>query len=222
MYIEILKGLIGISILFYASLLDWKYREIDDKSWLSLVAFGTLFVTYEATSDIGKIVPFLLSIAFTSILMVALYYPGILNGGDAKILIGISALIPTPYRDTLFPFFSMSVFANAVMLSSLLPIAFLLYNLRELKKVRNFKDFVVLFLGYKKKGDNVGRHEAIIAKNGEYCFFISGRKAELGVKAEGEVWVSPAIPFIIPITLGFLISLIFGDILSYLLNTTLK
>jgi prepilin signal peptidase PulO-like enzyme (type II secretory pathway) len=77
-------------------------------------------------------------------------------------------------------------------------------------------------LGYKKKGDNVGRHEAIIAKNGEYCFFISGRKAELGVKAEGEVWVSPAIPFIIPITLGFLISLIFGDILSYLLNTTLK
>ena len=33
-----------------------------------------------------------------------------------------------------------------------------------------------------------------------------------------EIWVTPKVPFMIPLLIGFIISFIFGDILFYLIN----
>jgi preflagellin peptidase FlaK len=215
--LDVLRVVLGGGILIYASYLDWKYRKIDDKSWLSLVVVGVIFLGYEVVEDITSGLNFLMSVGTTAFLTALLYFPGMLSGGDVKVLIGISALIPTPFHLTLFPFFSLSVFANAVLLSCILPFLFFVYNIRHLGGVRTAKDFLALFLGYKRKGSEVKDYEAIIGKGGEYKLLISTKKVELGEKAEGEVWVSPAIPFVVPITIGFFLSVLFGDILSFLM-----
>jgi|Deesub1362A_J573_1020465.scaffolds.fasta_scaffold00098_98 preflagellin peptidase FlaK len=213
-----LKIIVGLIVLVYSSYLDLKYRKIDDKAWISLILLGVSFFIFEYMQQVMAIKDFVISITITAILSLALYYLGILGGGDVKILIGISALIPRQFQFSIFPYFSLTVFANAVVISSLLPLLFFAYNIREIKRVRNVKDFLVLFLGYKKDGSKVGKHETIIAKNGKYNFLLRGKNIKLGEKAEGEVWVSPAIPFIIPITIGFVIASVGGDILSHLMS----
>ncbi|MFH1774494.1 MAG: prepilin peptidase [Methanobacteriota archaeon] len=212
--IEILKVFLTFPILAYASFLDWKHREIDDKSWLLLAALGILFLLYNF-----EIKNFLISVVATAIFSLALYYLGLIGGGDAKILVGIGALFPVyPSAITLFPIFAISVFANAVLLSALLPIFFFTRNLKHLKEIRSVRDFFVLFLGYKKDASQIKSYEAVVDS-----IFLNVSKVRLGKKnGRGEVWVTPALPFLIPITIGFLIAAFFGDLASFIIMALIK
>ncbi len=205
----ILKILLAFLILAYASFLDWKYREIDDKSWLSLVALGFVFLFYDP-----EVKSFLISAAATSIFGLALNRLGLMGGGDAKILVGIAFLFPVyPSTTTLFPIFAISVFMNAVLLSALLPLFFFIYNLKRLKEVKSLRDFFVLFTGYRKDASQIKRYEAVVES-----IFLNVNKVQLGRKSsDGEVWVTPALPFIVPITFGFLIAAFFGDLASFII-----
>jgi preflagellin peptidase FlaK len=188
-----------------------------------MVLLGIVFLGYDYSQvkNITAISPFIISLGISFLLAVVLYYTGLISGGDGKILIGIGALIPVlPYPTyTAFPIFSLSVFTNAVFLSALLPLAFFIYNLKHLRAVKSPKEFFVLFLGYKKKASEIKDYEAIIGEGKRYKFFLSTRKTELGKKIDGngKIWVTPAIPFLIPLTIGFIISASYGDILSYFL-----
>lgn len=207
--IESLKASLTLLILLYASRLDWKYREIDDKSWLSLVALGFVFLFYDP-----EVKSFLISAAATSIFGLALNRLGLMGGGDAKILVGIAFLFPVyPNAATLFPIFAISVFTNAVLLSALLPLFFFIYNLKRLKEVKSLRDFFVLFIGYKKDASQIKRYEAVVES-----IFLNANKVQLGLKSsDGEVWVTPALPFLVPITFGFLIAAFFGDLASFII-----
>lgn len=207
--IEILKIFLAFLVLVYASVLDWRYREIDDKSWLSLVALGIALLFYSL-----EIKNFLISVAATAIFGAVLSHLGLMGGGDAKILVGIAFLFPVyPNAATLFPVFAISVFMNAVLLSALLPLFFFIYNLKRLKEVKSLRDFFILFLGYRKDASQIKSYEAVADS-----IFLNVNKVQLGRKdREGEVWVTPAVPFLIPITLGFLVAVLFGDIMSFII-----
>jgi archaeal preflagellin peptidase FlaK len=220
---NILKISAAVLILFYASILDWKYREIDDRSWLSMVVLGIIFTGYDYVrfDQFFIIKIFAISFLISLVLAFALYYTGLMGGGDGKILMGIGAMFPFyPYAGvfSILPLFVLSVFANAILLSAVMPVIFFIYNLKSIKEIKSVKDFFIMFLGYKKKASAVNDHEVII-KDGEDCWiFLNAKNIELGKKGDGdkEVWVTPALPFVIPIMVGFFISLIYGDILSYL------
>ncbi len=212
--IEILKIFFAFLVLVYASVLDWRYREIDDKSWLSLVALGIALLFYSL-----EIENFLISVAATAIFGLALSHLGLMGGGDAKILVGIAFLFPVyPNAATLFPIFAISVFMNAVLLSALLPLFFFIYNLKHLKEVKSMHDFFILFLGYKKDASQIKSYEAVLES-----IFLNVNKVQLGKKNGGdEVWVTPALPFLIPITFGFLIAAFFGDLASFMVMELTK
>jgi len=217
----LIKLILALLVLFYASLLDWRYREINDTSWLALVLMGIVFVGVDVvrTGDNTPLLYFLISVGVTSALMFALSYFNLLGGGDAKIFIGIAALFPYYHREviTVFPIFSLSVFANAIMLSLTLPVYFFLRNLPHLKQVKSARQFYALFLGYKKRASEIKPYEAVYG-NGEKFKFLLRTDAELGkAEGEGEVWVTPAVPFVIPITIGVLLSALYGDVISALI-----
>ena len=213
---------ICLGILTYASFLDWRYREIDDKTWIIMIILGVIFLFYEfvRTRAAAVLVEFLISVGLATVLAVLLDYLEVMGGGDGKILIGIAALVPSLGYPTLtvFPFFFFSVFfGNAVVMGALLPAIFFIINLNHLKDIRSFKGFLALFIGYEKDAIDVDKFEAIIGKNGNWN--LKADRDALGEKIEGvgKVWVTPAIPFVILITVGFLISVIYGDILSLLM-----
>lgn len=210
--------ILGFLILAYASFLDLKYRKIDDKSWMALVLLGLVFLAWDYTSTgSGVLIPFAFSIGFTLPIVAILYYTGIMGSGDCKILFGISALVPQPAHFSIFPIFSFGVFTNAIVLSLAIPLLFFVYNLRHLKEVKSIRDFFVLFLGYKKKGSEIGTFEAAMEGEDGINMYLNVKNIELGkrLSTEGEVWVTPAIPFVVLITAGFLVSALAGDFISH-------
>jgi preflagellin peptidase FlaK len=208
----------GFLILAYASFLDLKHRAIDNKSWMALVLLGLVFLTVDYTR-IGSsvILPFAFSTGFTLVVVAVLYYFGIMGSGDCKILFGISALVPLPIHFSIFPIFSLGVFTNAIVLSLAIPLMFFIYNLRRLREVKSIRDFLVLFLGYKKKGSVIGPFEVALETEKGVKIFLNTKNLELGhrLSTEEEVWVTPAIPFVVLITAGFLISALMGDFISH-------
>lgn len=218
-----IKIIIALVILIYASLLDWKYREIDDKSWLSMFFLGIIFLfhDYFKFKSLNLIKIYFFSIAIAFILAVFLYYSGLMGGGDGKILIGIASMFPYfPYKTfSIFPLFVLSVFSNAIVVSLVIPLIFFFYNLRRGIKPNNLKEFFMLFLGYKKKIKDMREFEVIMDK-----IFIRAKDIDMYLDFKGkekvtgdeEVWATPALPFVIPITIGFLISLKYGDLISFI------
>ena len=213
-----IRLLLVLLVLFYASLLDWRYREINDASWVALIFIGVGFIAFDV-AKVGSSLPllyFLISVGITSALVLVLSYLGLMGGGDAKIFIGIAAAFPYYLREvtTVFPIFALSVFANAIAISLALPIYFFIRNLPHLKQVKNLREFYALFLGYRKKASDIKPYEAVYG-NGKSFTFLLRTDAELGrAEGEGEVWVTPAVPFVIPITLGVLLSALYGDVVS--------
>lgn len=201
------KVILALAILIYASILDWRNREIDDKSWMSLVVLGFFFLLLNP----GDIRAFAVSVAVTIALVALTYIPGFLGGGDGKILLGLAALFPySPVYGT--PFFAPGVFFNAALISLPLPLFFFLRNLRAEGLRRD--DFIKMFLGYRVKADEVKEHEAVM----EGSVLMDVRKTKLGEKGDsGEmVWVTPAVPFVIPLTLAFVVAALYGDLFNYI------
>jgi preflagellin peptidase FlaK len=114
------------------------------------------------------------------------------------------------------------IFSNALILFLLIPLSLLLYNLTK----RNF-EFPHLLMGYKMKIEKAKKSfvwplEKI--KDGKrkisYMpkdFNIEGELKLFEKEGIREIWITPKIPFMIPLLASFFVSFIFGDILTYLL-----
>lgn len=163
-----------------------------------------------------------------------LYYSRLIKGGaDAKALICISILIPyypvlygypmvnpgAPFLEgmsIMFPF-ALVVLLNASILMLLIPVAFLFYNIGK----RNVK-LPQCFVGYKVKVNQVPRFAWLMERVEDGKIKISVFPKKSGNKLENirklkefglkEVWVTPQIPFIVPLTLGFIISFVVGNL----------
>ena len=170
---------------------------------------------------------------------------GPIGGADVKALIVLSLIFPQfssiSIYDITFPLlkspvvslFTFSVFGNAVLLNIAVPFFLVLLNLKH----RGFKGFsskpYYSLIGYKLPVDVLLREEKhvrlmeeINLKKGKITskFIRSGqeinfnelkRLEKLGID---KVWVTPGIPFMIPLTIGFLTSVFIGDFMMLLVD----
>jgi len=220
--IEYIKVAIALLVLLYASILDIKYRAIDDKSWLGLVVSG-LFLSlaeFYITGQASILKHWGLSLFSALALALILSYSGAMGAGDSGILLGIASMFPLyPFPATsLFPLFFLSVFVNAIFFSLAIPLALFFRNLPRLKEINRAREILLLFIAYRKREEEVKEFEAVLGEGKEFKLFQHVEKVELGKKggSDQEVWVTPALPFLVPITMGFLLSLSLGDLATML------
>lgn len=196
-----LRVLVAIAVLLYASASDVKSRRINDSGWKALMVSGVAFAAIDAISNKMTLVIFAISILVTAAILLPLHRLKRIGGGDVMMLLGLAAVLPkNPYASlSVFPVFTLSAFANAIFLTAALPIYFLALNLyRRDLTVERPSEVRFLFLGYKKKASEVTEHERVMKKVGDYA------------------WVTPALPFLVALTLGAILSLVWGDIPSYI------
>ena len=215
---DLLRIIATLVALTYASYLDIKTREIDSRIWRAMVALGVILIFFDAiTFENPRVLIFAaFAIIISLIFTVPLNYLGLMGGGDAKLLIALATMFPfLPHSKFIIPLFFLSVFTNAIVIAVSIPLLFFIKNIKHLRDVRRFKEFFRLFVGYKKNAADVGEFETIL-KEGQV--FIDVNKVELGKgsKGDGEVWVTPAIPFVVFLTAGFIISIVYGDLISLL------
>ncbi|MFQ5837689.1 MAG: A24 family peptidase C-terminal domain-containing protein [Thermoplasmata archaeon] len=166
------------------------------------------------------------------------YYLGLLKGGaDAKAFMSIGLLTPGYPSSGPFPLipldpgvleafelffpFALSTLMNSALLLSALPLYFLMKNL-----LRGDFRWPQAFLGYRADLDSLPRFAWVLqeADQGGVRYHVFPRKGSDEANLEGlrqlgmeRVWVTPQIPFLVPMTIGYVITFIVGNLLFALL-----
>lgn len=177
-----------------------------------------------------------LAVPVLMLFIVLMYLLDVIRGGaDAKALLSLCILFPlypllgdlpllqgSPAAQTLFPF-AFVILVNAAIITALSPIYFLAKNVaaRELK-------FPQALLGYKLDSKDLrGRQVWLMEsmEDGVHRTFARPRKSETMEKdvqelvkaGHSRVWVTPKIPFIVPMLISIILSATAGNFLQLLL-----
>ena len=216
---QLIGIILAIIMLILGSIIDiWK-REIHDYYW---IVFGGAGIALALLNP--NIMTQLLSIGFALIIapfVIIVWRIGLFGGADAFALIALAVIAPmaTFSDNPISPFTTLS---NAALLF-VIPFLFnLIRNIISQVKGDNIfegfdetklKKVIASFMGYK-------------SKNPKFAFSIE--KTEKGKKkldlaihhAEDQefcttpnTWITPGIPYLLLITGGFVIQLIYGDII---------
>ncbi|OPY26144.1 MAG: Preflagellin peptidase [Methanomassiliicoccales archaeon PtaU1.Bin030] len=199
---------------------------------LYAISFGILaMMIYLYNADIYFWKLMIVPIMF--LIFILLYQFDIIKGGaDAKALIALSIMFPLypiiepfplidlPYDAAQFVLpFPLLILFNAAIITVIVPVLLLFYNLSK-KQVR----FPAMILGYRMpieeaKGKFVWPMERV--EEGAVKFSVFPPASEtlnedldrLSAAGLKEVWVTPKIPFLIPIAASLLFSVIVGNLL---------
>jgi preflagellin peptidase FlaK len=234
--LDIIRLIVGSVILFYASYTDIKTRTASNYLWIIMGGIGAILIAIEYfTGGLDNTWMYLIFIPIMFALVYVLFQLRLIFGGaDAKALWAIAILVPiTPiinnfpiFYDSAKPFvmpFSWSIFSNSIIIFLFIPLSLFIYNISN----KNLS-FPHCFLGYKMKVKKAREKfvwplEKIVDGKQKFVYMPKDFDADeelkeferAGIK---EIWVTPKIPFMIPLLIGFIISFILGDILFFLMN----
>ena len=231
LYLDLVRMLVGIFILGYASYTDIKTRRASNLNWLIMGGIGAVLLLVQYLTVGFENLMTLIFIPIMIGLVYLLFQMRLLFGGaDAKAIMAIAVLLPVQPAINQLPLWGQSympaswtVFSNSLIIFLFIPIALLLYNMLK----RNIK-FPHALLGYKMKLEDA--REKFVwplekIQDGKTKLMI--RPKEFDSEEEfkefekhkiTEIWVTPKIPFMIPLLLGFICTFIFGDILFSIMN----
>ena len=231
--LDIIRLVIGTTILAYASYTDIKTRKASNLLWIIIGSIGVILLIIQYfTTGFGNKTLYLVFIPIMIGLMYVFFQMRLIFGGaDAKAIMSLAILLPLEPTILQFPLFKGSpmpfswvIFSNSVVLFLFIPLSLLIYNIIK----RNAK-FPYCLLGYKTnlqkaKEKFVWPLERIV--DGKRKFFYMPKEFDAEKEFEAfekqginSIWVTPKIPFMIPLLAGFICSFVFGDILFNLINS---
>ena len=230
--LDIIRFIAGVSILTYASYTDIKTRRAPNILWIILGVVGAILLIVEFFLNNGFenrilyliFIPIIIGIVYVFFQLRLLF-----GGADAKAIMAIAILVPfepvffgLPLYSTPMPF-SWVIFSNSIVIFLFVPLSLLMYNIFK-KDLR----FPHCLLGYrmdlKKAEDNfVWPLERIVDGHKRFSYIPHSFESDdvyKGFKEEGfkHIWVTPKVPFMIPLLFGFICSFLLGDILFSLMQ----
>jgi len=229
--LDIIRLVVGIAILSYASYTDIKTRRASNLLWVIMGSIGGILLVVQFFTIGFEDIRLLLSIP----LMIGFFYVMfqfrlIFGGADAKALMALSILAPLkpsiegfPVYGAL-PFFTWTIFANSIILFLIIPLSLLVFNI-----VKKDIEFPYCILGYKTSIEKAREKfvwplEKLVDGKRKFMYMPKDFDIDVGL-AEFEknyiktIWVTPKIPFMIPLLAGFICSFILGDILFHVMNS---
>ena len=198
--------------------------------------------------DAGYVLWTFVGALFTFALVYLVFAMGGFGGADAKALIAIAVMFPRwpslelagmafPAAGRLVsPVFALSVLGNAIVITAALPPCALAYNLLTVPVPEIVSNPLGAITGYRAPvGQLKGKHLRLMHRYEDAGDRVERRMALKGPELDDEmlarlatwraagrigdrVWVTPQLPFLIPITLGFFTSVVYGDILLQIVS----
>ena len=231
--LDIIRFAVGVVILGYACYTDIKTRMASNILWITMGVIGAILIVVQyLTAGIDNILPLIFIPILIAIVYVLFYIGLIFGGADAKAIMALTILIPFwpsiygfPKAPSVMPF-PWAVFSNSIILFLLIPPAFLIFN-----ATKGNIEFPYALIGYKMSTDKAKKKfvwplERIKDGKRKIMFMPEEFDAikyieELENAGRKEIWVTPKIPFMIPLLLGFILAYIFGDILFAIVSLVL-
>jgi len=232
--LEIRLTLCG-AMFIVSAYFDIKSREVDDKLWWIFGALGLALTATELFLGYSPNLPlYLISTALAVGVGYTLYYLGFYGGADAKALLVCALLAPLFDRNLiLHPFTPLIVLVNSAILTTSLAIYYGISNLiRILRGERIFegleheplhKKALACLLGFRAKG-RVGPFYFQMEREegGKRRFDFALLRAYEDFTTKEDVWVTPGIPLLAYMAAGFVVTVVFGDLLAYILKALVK
>ncbi len=240
MMLHLVKFLVVLCFLIYASKLDLRDRIIPNRVWKYTLLIGFPFVVSEFYLRGFNGVDFAV-VQLIAVVTVAytLYRLNAFGGADAKAIMVLAVLFPFYPNFNGFPIlhngfvFALSVLANSVICSPALILTIFIRNIfKEGLKIRG--NLLYYFIGYRVNAKEIPKFHNLL----EY-FDENGRliRVRRGIEPNDEIlarlrhfaekkniekiWVTPALPFLLFITVGYLIAFFIGDLLLFLISLVL-
>ncbi len=229
--LDSLRLIIGVTILAYASYTDIKTRMASNYLWVIMGLLGTvLLLTHYFLVGFDNIYMLLFIPVMIGLVYLFFQLRLIFGGADAKALMALAILVPVQPNINNLPIWGESlmpgvwqVFSNSIILFLFIPLSLLVINILK----RNFS-IPHMFLGYKMKISTAREKfvwplEKIVEGKRKFVYMPK----EFDIEKElntfeknniDEIWVTPKIPFMIPLLGGVIVTFFFGDILFYLMN----
>jgi archaeal preflagellin peptidase FlaK len=240
--LDVLRLLIGTAYLLAAARLDLRVRRVPNGLWIHLGGLGALlmgvdlFITHELEWLHVAIAALLAAVAYL------LWRMRLLAGGaDAKAIMALAVLAPAsaawslgatswPWLPSLLPA-ALVAFITASLVMSLFPLGFIVANL-----ARGHVHWPAMALGYRlpleearrrfvwivERIDDEGRlrHRLMPSRLDAQALEEQARRLE----AHGitDVWVTPKVPFMVPLLVGWVAAYTVGDVLTALLAAILR
>lgn len=213
------------AMLILASLMDLKKREISDKVWVGFGGLGLIITTIEFFNNSINILQYGFGIAITAPIVYGIYRSGLFGGADAKALIAIAMLLPfydMQYRIHGLP--SFTILTNATILTFAHVLHNIVRNSIDLAKgravfegfeesgIRKAAAFVMGFRTNTPKG-YLFAIETVHGGKRKFDFHLTGYDDFVSSDSQ-NLWVTPALPFIVYMTIGLLMMVLFGDVLA--------
>lgn len=233
--LDCIRLITGVILLAYASYTDIKTRRAANILWIIMAVVGVVLLIIHYIAVGFQNIWYLVFIPLMIALMYLFFQMRLLFGGaDAKALMALAILVPIqpsllgeqlPLWKSFMPG-SWIIFANATILFLFIPISLLLYNIAR----RNIQ-FPHCLLGYKTTVEKAKQKfvwplEKI--KDGKRKLMYMPKKfdvdeelAEFEKLGLTEIWVTPKIPFMIPLLIGFVVTFFLGDILLQIVRVIL-
>jgi preflagellin peptidase FlaK len=240
--IDYIRAIISVSMLGYASYRDLKTREIHDMVWVIPGAIGVAMDAYELV--VGNLIlqGALLNIGFMVVLSGVLWYFSLFGEADLIAFVTLAVIQPrTPvygfagYTPLLFAF---TLVANSAIAGVFT--AFYTFAVNQAESLRGTKLFerygdasilkriTIMFTGryiplhslkgppfeypLEVKGKLVVRPDLFDDDEANRAFKI------LREKNVDHVWVSSTIPYIVVMLVGYLISVMYGDLMFTIMS----
>ena len=221
-----LRILLALGMLGYASYTDITKREISDYVWIVFGVLAAVMLIFEpqlpdALTSIG------IALIIAPIVLI-IWRVGLFGGADAFALIVLAALVPqlTLSDNLITPFTTLT---NAVIISIVPLFVNFIRNIIQIANKNDIfegfqetrkKRIIAMFIGYRAKNPRhsfsiekkVGKRKKLnlVLHHAEYAQFCT----------TPNTWVTPGIPYMLFITAGFVVQLLYGDIIFSLLSLT--
>ncbi|MEA1894566.1 MAG: A24 family peptidase C-terminal domain-containing protein [Euryarchaeota archaeon] len=243
--IDLIKLFICLIFLLYSCRYDLKTRTVPNELWgVVFVAALPLVIADALAQGSRYLLHTAVSVVGIYVFVYILFRLGAFGGADAKALITLSFIFPAfpdiivfgyglPLSDAPpLDIFAFSTLANAVLLTIVVPLGILAYNLCTLSVREIMEKPWYLIVGYKCRiADLKGRHVRLIEDFECDGGVVKKRFTRGGVEINNivlkrlekfasrgligkRVWVTPGLPFMIPITVGFVAAVVYGDLIS--------
>jgi len=217
--ITVVRMIAAFAMLGLASFFDLKKREINDILWIGFSALSALLIFL--SPDIWASLRIVgVSLIIAPIALV-LWRFGVFGGADAFCLIVLASLAPMFTLNTtqITPF---STLTNAAILSVTPLFVNLFRNVVSILRKDDIfegldetrtKKMIAVFIGYKAKNPKYSFSlERVVDGKKRLDFSLKHAEQALFCNDHG-VWVTPGVPYVLYITAGFVIQVLFGDII---------
>ncbi len=224
---EELRILLALGMLSLASAWDLRSRSVSDWLWM---AFGAAAVALFALDvpALDELPLLFMGLGIVSAIAFAAYRTGLFGGADALGVVVLALLVPKytgAYMMSGEPglLFPLAVFTNALLLSALQVAANVARNLPSLRRglFEGFeqesasKKAVAFLIGY--RASNPRFAFPIESAGPDRRFDFGFKNAETaGYESRKNVWVTPGTPFLVYLLAGFVVSILFGDLVALL------